>query len=140
MQSFNQHLADLVLIAHALFVAFVVGGLLLTVWGGHCGWNWTRHIWFRGAHLAAIGFVVAQSWLGVVCPLTMLEMHLRFQAGQSTYDGSFIQYWLHRMLYFDLPGWAFVAAYTVFGLLVVWAWMRYPPKRSHGAEIAPPRR
>lgn len=130
MQSINHLLADLVLLAHALFVAFVLGGLVLTVCGGYLGWAWSRNIWFRGAHLAAIGFVVAQTWLGMVCPLTILEMWLRMQAGQSTYDGSFIQYWLHRLLYYDLPTWVFVAAYTVFGLLVVWAWIRFPPQRA----------
>ena len=130
MQSVNQYLADAVLVAHVLFVAFVVFGLLLTVCGGHLGWSWTRNMWFRVIHLAAIGFVVVQTWLGMVCPLTTLEMWLRIQVGQPAYEGSFIQYWLHRMLYFDLPTWAFVAAHTVFGLLVVWAWTRFPPRRS----------
>ena len=116
--------------AHVLFVAFVVGGLLLTVCGGHLGWAWIRNIWFRGAHLAAIGVVVAQSWASMVCPLTTLEMWLRSQVGQPTYEGSFIQYWLHRILYFDLPAWAFIAGYTIFALLVVWAWTRFPPMRS----------
>ena len=116
--------------AHVLFVAFVVGGLLLTVCGGHLGWAWIRNIWFRGVHLAAIGVVVAQSCVGMICPLTTLEMWLRSQVGQPTYEGSFIQYWLHRILYLDLPAWAFIAAYTAFALLVVWAWTRFPPKRS----------
>ena len=132
MQSVNQYLADAVLVAHVLFVAFVVFGLLLTVVGGHLGWSWTRNMWFRIIHLAAIVFVVVQTWLGMVCPLTTLEMWLRIQVGQPAYEGSFIQYWLHRMLYFDLPTWAFVAAHTVFGLLVVWAWTRFPPTRSRG--------
>ena len=76
---------------------------MLTVGGGHLGWAWIRNIWFRGAHLAAIGFVVLQTWLGMVCPLTTLEMRLRIQVGQPAYEGSFIEYWLHRILYFDLP-------------------------------------
>ena len=126
----SQYLADAVLVAHVLFVGFVVGGLLLTVCGGHLGWAWIRNTWFRSTHLAAIGVVVAQAWLGMVCPLTTLEMRLRFQVGQPVYEGSFIQYWLHRMLYFDLPAWAFIVAYTIFGMLVVWAWIRFPPKRS----------
>ena len=130
MQSVNQYLADIVLVAHVLFVAFVVVGLLLTVCGGHLGWAWIRNVWFRGTHLAAIGFVVVQTWLGMVCPLTTLEMWLRIQHGQPTYEGSFIQYWLYQILYFDLPAWAFIALHTVFGLLVVWAWWRFPPRRS----------
>lgn len=131
MQSVSHHLADAVLVAHVLFVVFVVGGLVLTVCGGHLGWAWTRNAWFRGIHLAAIGLVVAQTWLGVICPLTTLEMSLRTQVGEPTYQGSFVQFWLHRILYYDLPAWTFVVGYTVFGLLVVWAWTRFPPRRSH---------
>ena len=129
MQSVSPHLADIVLATHVLFVAFVVIGLLLTVGGGYLGWAWIRNAWFRGTHLAAIGFVVLQTWLGMVCPLTTLEMRLRIQIGQPAYEGSFIGYWLHRILYFDLPPWAFVALHTVFGLFVVWAWWRFPPTR-----------
>ena len=34
--------------------------------------------------------VVAQAWLGRICPLTILENSLRAKAGGQTYDGSFI--------------------------------------------------
>ena len=33
-------------------------------------------LWFRLVHLLAIGYVVAQAWLGQVCPLTTLELSL----------------------------------------------------------------
>lgn len=123
------HLADIVLVAHALFVAFVVGAFVFTVIGGYRGWRWTRNLWFRSAHLAAIGVVVAQSWLEVVCPLTVLEMRLRARSGLASYEGSFIEHWLHRILYIDAPGWVFIVAYTAFGLFVVWTWVRFPPRR-----------
>ena len=45
--------------------------------GGALGWGWVRLRWFRITHLCAIGVVVIQSWLGVMCPLTTLEMALR---------------------------------------------------------------
>ena len=75
-----QLLADLVLIAHAAFAAFVVLALPLILIGGYCGWGWVRNLWFRLVHLAGIGVVVAQAWAGVVCPLTTLEMWLRSNA------------------------------------------------------------
>ena len=123
------HLADIVLVTHAVFVAFVVGALLFTVLGGYRGWAWTRNLWFRCVHLAAIGIVVAQSWLDVICPLTVIEMRLRARSGLETYEGSFIEHWLHRILYIDAPGWVFIACYTAFGLLVICAWVRFPPRR-----------
>lgn len=119
-------LADLVLFLHVLFVAFVVGGLILILAGGVAGWRWVRNRRFRLAHLAAIGIVVAQAWLGVLCPLTTVEMALRERAGGETYAGSFIAHWLGELLYVEAPAWAFTAAYTAFGAVVVasWLWVR----------------
>ena len=75
-----QLLADLVLALHVAVVAFVVGGLVLVIVGNVARWRWVNALWFRLAHLGAIGVVVAQAWLGATCPLTRLEMWLRTQA------------------------------------------------------------
>lgn len=123
-----QALADLVLVTHVTFVAFVVVGLGLIVTGGIRGWSWIRNPWFRLAHLVAIAIVVTQAWLGILCPLTTLEMHLREQAGEATYAGSFIAHWLGRILYYEAPPWVFATAYTVFGAVVVFSWIRYRPR------------
>ena len=72
--------ADLLLIGHVLFVAFVVFGLILILIGKPLNWAWVRNPWFRLAHLAAIGIVALQSWLGLICPRTKLEMTLRDRA------------------------------------------------------------
>ena len=128
MQGAYQYLADAVLVLHALFVAFVVVALLLILVGGFRRWRWVRNWWFRATHLACIGIVVAQAWFGLICPLTSLEMWFRTGSGAARYEGSFIQYWLHRLLYYDAPGWVFVLLYTSFGLLVLLAWLRFPPR------------
>jgi hypothetical protein len=128
MRQSHAVLADTVLATHVLFVTFVVFGLMLIVVGGVRQWGWVRNTWFRLIHLASIGVVVLQAWLGMICPLTTLEMWLREQFGQSQYKGSFIQHWLEQLLYYDAPTWLFVAAYTSFGLLVSIAWFRYPPR------------
>jgi hypothetical protein len=118
--------ADAVLLLHVIFVVFVVSGLALILVGGALGWAWVRLRWFRIFHLAAIGVVVVQSWLGIICPLTTLEMALRTRAGESSYPGSFIAHWVEAVLYYQLPPWVFVVCYTAFGALVVasWFWVR----------------
>ena len=122
-------LADIILIFHVLFVAFVVVGLLAVYAGYFLNWRWVRNRVFRIVHLCAIGYVVIQAWLGVVCPLTTWEMALRAEAGAATYSGSFIQYWLHSVLYFELPPWVFVVVYTLFGSLVLASWLVVKPHR-----------
>jgi len=121
-------LADLILVIHAAFVAFVVLGLAVILLGGYWRWNWVRNWWFRITHLAAIGFVIAESWLGMICPLTEWESRSRLAAGGSSYSSSFIQHWLHEFLFYDFAPWVFTAAYTVFGILVLVAWLLVPPE------------
>ena len=123
-----QLLADAVLLLHFCVVVFIIGGLVVIVAGNLRGWRWVNSWSFRLAHLAAIAVVVAQSWLGALCPLTTLETWLRVQAGSSTYAGSFVEHWLQRILFFEAPFWVFTLAYTVFGVLVVVAWWRFPPR------------
>jgi hypothetical protein len=123
-----QLLADLVLSLHFAIVLFVVGGLAVIVFGSRRGWRIADALWFRLVHLAAITVVVAQAWLGVVCPLTTLEMWLRMKARDSTYSGNFIEHWVHRLMYFDAPPWVFAIAYSLFGLAVLAAWWYFPPK------------
>lgn len=121
--------ADAVLLLHAIFVVFVVLGLLLIFTGHFLGWRWVRNPWFRLAHLLAIAVVVVQSWLGILCPLTHLEMALRRRAGDADYPGSFIGHWLEELLYFQAPAWVFVVCYTAFGALVVLSWFLVRPRR-----------
>ena len=121
--------ADAILIIHVLFVAFVVLGLFAVYMGYFLNWCWVRNRAFRIIHLCAIGYVVVQAWLGVVCPLTTWEMALRAEAGADTYSGSFIQYWLHSLIYFTLPDWVFVVVYTLFGSLALASWFVVKPRR-----------
>ena len=125
-----QFLADAVLALHFGVVVFVVGGLAAVLVGNWLGWRWVNGWWFRLAHLAAIAFIVIQTWLGQWCPLTLMESWLREQAGVSGYSQSFIEHWLQRIIFYDVPFWVFTLAYTLFGLLVVLAWWLYPPRRQ----------
>lgn len=123
--------ADLVLYLHVTFVVFVLAGLGLIIAGAIRGWSWIRNGWFRLAHLAAIGIVVLQAWLGVHCPLTVLEMWLRRKAGDTSYPGAFIAHWVEQILYYDLPAWVFTLSYTGFGLLVIACWIWIRPRPIH---------
>jgi hypothetical protein len=125
-----QLLADAVLAVHVAIVVFVVAGLFLVILGNVNGWHWVNRRLFRYAHLAAIAIVLAQAWLGRICPLTVLEMTLRRAAGSETYPGSFVQYWLQRLLYYDAPQWVFLLAYSAFGALVAACWWYFPPDRA----------
>ena len=125
--------ADLILGIHTAFVIFVVLMVPAIVVGGWMKWGWIRLIWLRLFHMLGILIVVAQAWAGVICPLTTLEMWLRRQAGETAYDGGFIQHWMQNLLYWNAPAWVFVMIYSLFFLLVVGTWLWVPPQRAKAA-------
>ena len=127
--------ADTILITHVIFVVFVVLGLVSIYVGYFLKWPWVRNWWFRVSHLVAIAIVVLQSWVGMICPLTTWEMYLRKAADDVVYSGSFIQHWLHSILYYNAPEWVFILCYTFFGCLVLASWfivnpIRHPDNKS----------
>lgn len=118
------------LILHVAVVLFNVGALVLVLVGARRHWAWVRNMTFRIVHLAAIAYVVITTWLGIDCGLTVLEQWLRTRAGQVSYNDDFIAHWLSRALFFEAPPWVFIAVYSAFGLLVLWSWVRVPPRRA----------
>ncbi len=124
-----QMLANAVLIAHVGIVVFIIGGLVVTLIGAAAKWQWVRNFWFRALHLGGIVYIAMEAWLGIICPLTTLELWLRARAGQAVYDGDFIAHWLRQLMFYEAPSWVFTAAYSAFGLLVVLGWWLAPPLR-----------
>lgn len=119
--------ADLVLIVHFLYVLFVAGSLPVIWIGAWLKLRFVTNPWFRFLHLAAILLVVIESLLGIACSLTVWENNLR----QIETDVSFIQHWLHRIIFYDVPESALTGVYAVFALLVAMTFKWVPPAR-HG--------
>ena len=115
-------LADAILVIHFAFVVFVVVGFVLILVGLLAHWRWIHNRIFRLAHLTAIGIVVLQAWFGQLCPLTIWENALRRRAGQSDYAETFVEHWLHEILFYQAEPWIFTTIYTAFGVLVVLVW------------------
>jgi Protein of Unknown function (DUF2784) len=76
--------ADLVVIVHVAFIAFVL-------LGGYAAWRWPRLVWVHVPSVVVIGVLFA---FGADCPLTDLEKYLRRQAGESVYRDGFVAHYL----------------------------------------------
>jgi hypothetical protein len=81
--------ATLVLTIHLAFVAFVVFGAILVV-------RWPRVMVF---HLLAVAWGILTEFLGIICPLTPLEVRLRELGGGVGYQGDFIAHYIVALLY-----------------------------------------
>ncbi|GHT11255.1 hypothetical protein FACS1894170_04570 [Planctomycetales bacterium] len=122
-------LADLIVVVHFGYVSFVVLGLLVVLIGGGFGWQFVRNFWFRILHLAMILIVVAESLLGIICPLTVWEYNLRVAAGQQDVsDVSFIARTIHNLMFFDVSMTFLTCCYCLFGLAVIASWWFVPPR------------
>ena len=84
-------LADLVLVVHAAFVAFVMLGGLAVL-------RWPRLAWL---HLPVVLWGAGIEFFGGVCPLTPLENRWRQLAGDQGYAGGFVDHYIVALLYPD---------------------------------------
>src|SRR5260221_8253978 len=96
-------LADVLVIVHCVYVAYVVLGQLSIWLGWSLGWRWLRNFWFRVTHLAAIAFVAFEEAIGMDCPLSVWERQLRELAGQVERPGTFMGRLFHDVLFLPLP-------------------------------------
>ena len=84
-------LATAVVLAHLLFVAFVMAGGVLAL-------RWRKVAYL---HLAAVAWAIYVEWSGAICPLTPLENSLRAAAGLEAYAGDFVAEYVFPLLYPD---------------------------------------
>ncbi len=120
-------LADFIVLVHVVWVLVVVLTVPAVLIGAWRGWQWVRNRWFRFGHLLMIGIVVAESLLGIACPLTVWENDALRAAGKPGYGRSFVGHWLHELLFFDFEPWVFTTAYVAFGLVVALLFWKVPP-------------
>jgi hypothetical protein len=82
-------LADLTVLAHAIFVLFVVCGGLAVLRRPRLAW----------LHLPAATWGAVVEFKGWICPLTYAENYFRRLGGEGRYDVSFIDHYLEPILY-----------------------------------------
>ncbi|MCW8841721.1 MAG: DUF2784 domain-containing protein [Gammaproteobacteria bacterium] len=82
-------LADLVLLLHFLFILFVLFGGLLVLYR-----RWTA--WLHVPMFLWGALVNLTPWR---CPLTPLENHFRQLAGQTGYEGGFVEHYIAPLVY-----------------------------------------
>ena len=103
-------LAEAAMAAHFVFLAYVVTGGLLA-------WRWPKAIW---PHLAAAGWGLAVTVLGLRCPLTWVEDHARRRAGEQGLTTGFIDHYLTGVVY---PARYLGLIQIVVGVIVAGSWL-----------------
>ena len=119
-------LADVVMVLHFAFI-------LLVTLGGFVALRWQR---FALVHLPAVVWAIfVEVKPGTLCPLTPLEQILRMRAGESAYEGGFIEQYLSPIIY---PTMTIQDQYFLgiglFVLTLVIYWRVYRKWRSSGRK------
>jgi hypothetical protein len=120
-------LADLVLVVHLAYVAFIP-------LGGFVAWRRRRIVW---VHLAAIGIGVVSITIGFDCPLTTWEQSLRRRGGQHPYRDGFVDHYLKGRIYphgYEWAVWLIFGACIAFSYAVVGCGRRGADSVDH-AEV-----
>lgn len=81
--------ADALVLAHGLWLVFVVFGALLAL-------RWPRTLWF---HAPAVAWGALVEFTGWVCPLTPWENRMRRLGGGEEYAGGFIERYVTAAIY-----------------------------------------
>lgn len=104
-------LADVVVVVHLAFVAFVLFGGLFAL-------RWPNVAW---VHLPCAAWGAAIEVGGWTCPLTPLENALRRRGGEAGYTGAFVDHYILPVLYPLQPRsvfWALAAVVVVVNAVV----------------------
>jgi hypothetical protein len=112
-------MASLILALHLLVILFFIVGFPVGLYINHRG--------FRIFHGAALAGVTLLMILGIPCPITLWEE----SAGDASYEGSFIAYWLKRIVYLEWfdPGHVLILD-ICFALLVFTSFFWRPLNKS----------
>jgi Protein of Unknown function (DUF2784) len=120
-------IADLVLLAHLAYLAFLPTG-------GFLAWRWPKVL---PVHVVAVLVGLVSITVGFDCPLTSWEQSLRRRGGRHAYTDGFVEHYLTGHVY--PHGYAWLVQ-VVFALCIVVSYVglalrRRSPDRTVGSRV-----
>ena len=109
-------LAETVLFAHLVVIAFNALGLVVIPVGAWLGWRIVRIAWLRLLHLGSLAVVAGQALAGRACFLTIWQNRL---TGGASSLPPLVMRWIDGLIYWNLPLWVFAGLYTAVFLYVL---------------------
>jgi len=113
--------ADLLMIIHFLWAAFMILGLPIGLIAHSSALRWT--------HFIGMLITAAIAMMGAYCPLTIWEEILRWEGDSGlTHGGSFLAHHMSKVLYPNLEPWIIRAASVIWGVITLLAMLLVPPR------------
>jgi len=110
--------ADFVVLLHFLWIVFLIFGVFIG----------RKYRTVKVFHIAGLGFAILIQIFGWYCPLTHLEVWLRYRHDPFlTYKGSFIIHYVEKVVYIELSR-GIIFVLTVF-LVAVTAYLYFGKRK-----------
>ena len=111
-------IADSILVVHFLWILFVILALPTALL--------LKLARLRIIHTLALIFTVIMQATETLCPLTIIEEHLRrAESATFSYDGSFIITWLRKLIYIEDLGVSLLAVYILTAIFLIFTFSSY---------------
>lgn len=124
MQVLYKWAAEAVVLLHFSWIIFVVFGAFFL---------WRTRRW-KYVHLVAVLYSVAIEIWGWICPLTYLEQWLWLKAGVESYEGSYVTYYLEKIIYLRVPQGLLVSAVVVLLVVTVYLYFFRPRQAAKSGK------
>ncbi len=118
--------ADLVLIIHFMIVVFISSLFLLIPMGYQFYWKWVKKLKLRLIHLGLMTLITIETIIGITCPLTIIESHLRGIYISNSFLGSLVS----KIIFWELPRLFFMILYILCLFWTIFIWFRFPPEKK----------
>lgn len=93
-------LADIIVIFHFLWIVFLISGAFFV----------RKYRFLKFFHISRLAYALIIQIFDLYCPLTYLETWLRAKHDPSlNYEGSFISYYLEKLIYIEISNLIIVA-------------------------------
>jgi len=115
--------SEIVLLIHFCIFLFIILSFFLIPLGYQQKWRWVKNKYYRSTHIILMGIIFIETILGFMCPLTVLEHHLR---NNTKVNNKFTEI-IHQIMYWDLPIYQFIFLYLLSLLYLIFLWFYFKP-------------
>lgn len=117
MERSHTFFADFIMLIHFAWVLFNLSGFFLVL----------KFPKLKAVHLSTLSITALIMLTGNICPLTLLEQHLKENATPSSaYRTSFLSHTIGKVLYISVQPSTITAITTLLLFIAIWSYIVYP--------------
>lgn len=122
-------LADVVIFLHFLWILFIIAGFIFIIFFRKNFPAYAGNFILRTIHLVSILYTSYLEFTHKNCPLTDIENYFKVKSDSVTYTGSFIVYYIEKLVYPDVEPLVVIIPTVIIGIITLVMYILKPPKK-----------